>query len=173
MTLEKLKASLIFVFGSNLAGRHGAGAARYAREQLGAVYGVGYGLTGKCFAIPTKDAGLSEAGLKTLRNEEIYPFIVGFLAFAAGRPDLQFQLTRIGCGLAGKKDYEMADLVRKAVTKLFGSYPHSSETYPANIWLPTEWMDMLPCHPKRFEYDESTKTLTFFEKKETVWTSVT
>ena len=86
---------MIFVFGSNLAGRHGLGAAKYAREKLGAEYGVGEGPTGKCYAIPTKDENL---GVRSL--QEIEGSIVRFLEYAEMSSDT-FKVTPIGCGLAG------------------------------------------------------------------------
>lgn len=97
----------IFVFGSNEAGRHGAGAARTARIQYGAVYSIGYGHTGDCFAIPTLDVNL-----KPLPTWKLPAYINGFLAYASGRPDLDFIVTRVGCGLAGLTDGNVAPLFR-------------------------------------------------------------
>lgn len=170
MTLQQLKESLIFVFGSNLAGRHGAGAAKYAKDQLGAKHGVGYGPSGRTFAIPTKDAGLTAEGLKTLKNEEIFPFIVGFLAFAGGRPDSQFQLTRIGCGLAGKSDLEMVALIKQAI--LFIERQRAESGLPANIWIPIEWTAQFPSHSKRFEFNERTQQVDFSAKIGESWISL-
>lgn len=85
-----------FVFGSNMAGRHGAGAARFAARWRGAEYGIGEGITGACYALPTKDAAM-----KTLPLDVIEGVVARFLAYAAGRADEPFQVTRIGCGLAG------------------------------------------------------------------------
>ena len=86
----------IFVFGSNLAGRHGKGAALHARQNCGAIYGQGEGLQGQSYAIPTKDARL-----RTLPLGIIAVHINNFILFARSRPDLEFEVTRIGCGLAG------------------------------------------------------------------------
>lgn len=88
----------IFVFGSNLAGRHGAGAARFALEEHGAIYGQGIGLQGQSYGIPTKDEWLRTRGLV-----EIERSVIDFIAFAESRPDLTFYVTPIGCGLAGYK----------------------------------------------------------------------
>ena len=86
----------IFVFGSNLAGRHGKGAALHARKHWGAIYGRGIGRQGNSFAIPTKDGGLH-----TLPLSEIQQYVNGFLFYAREHPELTFQVTAIGTGLAG------------------------------------------------------------------------
>lgn len=103
--ITELKPNEIFVFGSNLAGRHGAGAARQAREQFGAVYGVGEGLTGQCYAFPTLGVKLGKrtrAGLETSRDT--------FYAVACSHPELTFLLTKVGCGLAGYPEEQMIRL---------------------------------------------------------------
>ena len=99
----------IFVFGSNLAGRHGKGAALYAREHHGAVYGQGIGLQGSSYAVPTKDARI-----RTLPLDQIRRYVDDFKAFAASRTDLVFQVTAIGCGLAGYTPADIAPLFRGA-----------------------------------------------------------
>jgi|TARA_B110000879_G_C10662522_1_gene314827 hypothetical protein len=86
----------IFVFGSNLAGRHGKGAALYAKQHHGAIYGQGVGLQGDSYAIPTK-----YGDLRVLRLQWILHEITDFMAFVKSNPDMQFNITRIGCGLAG------------------------------------------------------------------------
>lgn len=88
----------IFVFGSNLAGRHGAGAARFAVLHHGAIYGQGIGLQGQSYGIPTKDEQI-----ETLPLDVIARHVDDFLAFARSRRDLSFYVTPIGCGLAGYK----------------------------------------------------------------------
>lgn len=110
---------MIFVFGSNLAGRHGAGAALHARNHCGAKYGVGEGLQGKSYAIPTKDEQL-----RTLPLERIREYVERFIAFATERSDLTFEVTRIGCGLAGYKDEDIAPMFQGA---------------PTNCKLPASW----------------------------------
>jgi len=94
--ITELKDNEIFVFGSNEAGRHGAGAAKQAAEEFGAVYGQGYGLQGQSFAIPTKDKNL-----KTLPLCVIHEYVKSFLSYARARPELVFLVTPIGTGLAG------------------------------------------------------------------------
>lgn len=99
----------IFVFGSNEAGIHGAGAADFAYAKHGARWGKAYGHYGNSFAIPTKDRRL-----KTLPLERIRDYVTGFLAYARGDLTHQFQVTRIGCGLAGLKDEDIAPLFATA-----------------------------------------------------------
>ena len=86
----------IFVFGSNLRGVHGAGAALYAMRNHGAVYGVGIGIQGQSYGIPTKDFRI-----KTLPLDEIKTYVGQFLEYAHAHPELEFDVTPIGCGLAG------------------------------------------------------------------------
>ena len=95
----------IFVFGSNLDGIHGAGSARAAYLHHGAVMGVGEGITGNSYALPTKGHEFSQM---TLRDVEVS--VDRFIQFAAVNPKMQFQVTRVGCGLAGFKDSEIAPL---------------------------------------------------------------
>lgn len=102
-------ARSVFVFGSNMAGIHGGGAARWAHENRGAEWGVGFGLTGTSFAIPTKDWEI-----ETLSLDRIEKFVRKFLKFAAARPDLTFELTPIGCGAAGYTPEQIAPLFRGA-----------------------------------------------------------
>lgn len=90
----------IFVFGSNLAGNHAGGAARTARQRFGAVMGQGTGLQGQSYAIPTMQGGV----------ETIAPYVDDFVKFATKNPELKFFVTRIGCGIAGFKDEEIAPL---------------------------------------------------------------
>jgi hypothetical protein len=100
-----LKSDEIFVFGSNLAGMHGGGAAYVAFRQFGAVMGCGVGLRGQSYAIPTMQGGV----------ETIKPYVDDFIAFAREHPELFFYVTRIGCGIAGFRDKEIAPLFSEAV----------------------------------------------------------
>jgi hypothetical protein len=102
--IEKLQPGEIFVFGSNLAGRHGGGAARMAYEHFGAVMGVGEGLQGSSYAIPTMQGGV----------ETIKPYVNRFIDFARAHRELTFLVTRIGCGIAGFRDEDIAPLFAKA-----------------------------------------------------------
>ena len=102
--ITELKADEVFVFGSNLAGMHGAGAAWLAFQKFGAVMGCGVGLRGQSYAIPTMQGGV----------ETIKPYVDEFIAFAKSRPDLFFYVTRIGCGIAGFRDREIAPLFTAA-----------------------------------------------------------
>ncbi len=110
----------IFVFGSNERGVHGAGAAAFAVEHHGAILGKGCGLHGDSYAIPTKDLYI-----ETLPLNRIAPYVKEFLAFAADNPELEFNVTRIGCGLAGYRDSVIAPLFIGA---------------PSNCFLPVEWI---------------------------------
>lgn len=95
----------IFVFGSNQAGIHGAGAAFYANCNLDAVWGVGEGITGSTYAIPTKDFFI-----ETLPLADIKVSVNKFLKYASENLDTEFFVTRIGCGLAGYTDADIAPM---------------------------------------------------------------
>lgn len=99
----------IFVFGSNLAGRHGKGAAWTAKQAFGAIQGQGYGLQGQSFAIPTKDENL-----KTLPLWKISNYVHSFMDFARAHPEMIFNLTSIGCGLAGYKHNQVGPMFKDA-----------------------------------------------------------
>lgn len=115
--------SEIFVFGSNLAGRHGKGAALEARKKHGAIYGEGVGLQGRSYAIPTKDKYL-----RTLPLSAIELYVQGFLGVARTSPHHTFRLTPIGCGLAGYKPEQIAPMFKGA---------------PKNIIMPPEFIAAL------------------------------
>ena len=100
----------IFCFGSNLSGIHGAGAARHAMLHHGATMFQGSGLQGSSYALPTKGVNISFMPL-----EEIGRHVDEFIEFAKSRSDLTFRVTRVGCGLAGFKDEEIAPLFRDAL----------------------------------------------------------
>ena len=102
--ITSLRADEVFVFGSNLAGMHGGGAAYAAFQKFGAVWGCGVGLQGQSYAIPTM-----QGGVKTIK-----PYVDEFIDFARSRPDLFFYVTRIGCGIAGFADAEIAPLFAAA-----------------------------------------------------------
>lgn len=104
---EGKEVTTVFVFGSNRAGRHGKGAALSAMKWSGAVYRQGEGLQGQAYAIPTKDEHLV-----TLPIREIEKHVRTFLYFACMHPELDFMVTRIGCGLAGYSDEHIAPLFR-------------------------------------------------------------
>ena len=103
--IESLQADEIFVFGSNRQGLHGGGAAAYARQRFGAVWGEGVGRTGQCYAIPTMDGSI----------ETIRPYAVEFIVYAAAHPELTFLVTEIGCGIAGYSVAQIAPLFAGAL----------------------------------------------------------
>lgn len=107
----------VFVFGSNLAGHHRGGAARMAHELFGAEWGVGSGPTGQCYAIPTMQGGL----------DTIRPYVDEFIEYAKAHPMNRFLVTRVGCGIAGFTDKQMAPLFYDALPI-------------PNITLPREWI---------------------------------
>jgi hypothetical protein len=102
--INSLEKDEIFVFGSNLSGYHGGGAASLAMK-WGAVWGQGAGLQGQTYAIPTMfDTA-----------EKIKPYVVEFMDFAKAHPELKFLVTEIGCGIAGFSPDEIAPLFRQAI----------------------------------------------------------
>lgn len=103
--IVSLRENEVFVFGSNLRGQHGGGAARVAYQKFGAEWGVGVGMTGQCYAIPTMQGGV----------ETIRPYVSDFIAFARMHSEYRFLVTRIGCGIAGFRDEDIAPLFRNAL----------------------------------------------------------
>ena len=118
--ISELRADEVFVFGSNLAGMHGGGAAWVAFRKFGAEMGVGVGLSGQSYAIPTMQGGV----------ETINPYVDEFIAFAKEHPELFFYVTRIGCGIAGFRDKQIAPLFAEAIDV-------------PNICLPETFVDYL------------------------------
>ena len=118
--IDSLEENEIFVFGSNLQGMHGGGAARVALEQFGAVWGQGTGLQGQSYAIPTMHGGI----------DVIAPYVNDFIAFAKEHPELKFLVTEIGCGIAGFRTSEMAPLFKEALDI-------------TNIYLPERFVEEL------------------------------
>jgi hypothetical protein len=110
---------MIFVFGSNEAGKHGAGAAKTARDHYGAILGIGVGRTGNSYAIPTKDANLN-----TLSIPKIEKYVREFILYAKTNPTLAFEVTKIGCGLAEYTEDDIKPLFENA---------------PVNCFLPDGW----------------------------------
>lgn len=115
--MRAVEQGKIFVFGSNLAGRHGKGAALHAAKEHGAQRGVGFGPTGNAYAIPTKDERLN-----VLPRDMIAVYVAEFIDYAKAHPELTFYLTPVGTGLAGYSVFSMRAMFREA---------------PANV----EWAD--------------------------------
>lgn len=103
--ITELASNEIFVFGSNLQGMHCNGAAKIAYQKFGATWGIGSGLSGQTYAIPTMQGDIST----------IKPFVEDFLTFAHNHKHLTFLVTEIGCGIAGFTPKEVAPLFRMAV----------------------------------------------------------
>ena len=118
--ITELKPNEIFVFGSNLQGYHGGGAARLAMNQWGAVWGQGTGLQGQTYAIPTMQGGIGTSR----------PYIDQFIKFAQNDPERTFLVTEIGCGIAGFRPADIAPLFKNAI-----NIP--------NIWLPQRFWEIL------------------------------
>lgn len=118
--ITELADNEVFVFGSNLEGMHGGGAALLAYNRFGAVWGQGTGLQGKSYGIPTMHGGV----------DTIAPYVDEFIAFARGHRELKFLVTEIGCGIAGFSVAEIAPLFRDALDE-------------ENIYLPQRFIDVL------------------------------
>ena len=118
--ITELKPGEIFVFGSNLRGAHGGGAARFAYERFGAVWGQGVGLQGRSYGIPTMQGGV----------ETIRPYVDDFIKFAAQHPEYRFLVTRIGCGIATFTAKEIAPLFAGALDM-------------ENVLLPKDFVEVL------------------------------
>ena len=118
--IQALLEDEVFVFGSNLEGMHLGGAAHVAYSKFGAVMGQGVGMQGQSYGIPTMQGGV----------ETIVPYVDEFIEFAKQNPDIYFYVTRIGCGIAGFKDEEIAPLFRNALGV-------------DNICLPQSFIDLL------------------------------
>lgn len=103
--ITSLEDNEVFVFGSNIGGYHGGGAAAIALNKFGAIWKQGEGLQGQSYAIPTMQGGV----------ETIKPYVDTFIEFAKMHPEKRFLVTKIGCGIAGFKDEEIAPLFAKAM----------------------------------------------------------
>lgn len=137
--ISELKENEIFVFGSNLEGSHDDGAAKLAYNRFGAVWGLGTGIQGRSYAIPTMQGGV----------ETIRPFVAAFIQFAKQNTTLTFLVTRIGCGIAGFRDEEIAPLFEDALDL-------------ENVILPKEFVENLVATPTTPDANETTWNSTDF-----------
>ena len=137
--ISELKENEIFVFGSNLEGSHDGGAAKLAYNRFGAVWGLGTGIQGRSYAIPTMQGGV----------ETIRPFVAAFIQFAKQNTTLTFLVTRIGCGIAGFRDEEIAPLFEDALDL-------------ENVILPKEFVENLVATPITPDANETTWNSTDF-----------
>ena len=120
--ITELKPNEIFVFGSNIHGMHGGGAAAIAFRKFGAEWGVGEGLTGQCYALPTMEGGVDYIAEK----------VENFIACAKDHPELKFYVTKIACGIAGFSVEEIGPLFADAIPM-------------ENVILPREFVEELGC----------------------------
>lgn len=120
---------MVFVFGSNLAGVHGAGAAKFALEHKGAVWGKGYGHYGNSYALPTKNSRIETMSLMSISG-----FISDFVFYAKKHPELTFQVTAVGCGLAGLRHEQVAPLFEEVMSRL---------KWNNNLYFDTKWAPYL------------------------------
>jgi len=118
--IKELKTNEIFVFGSNIRGMHGGGAARIANKKFGAEWGVGEGLTGQCYALPTMEGGVDYIAGK----------VQNFLVCAKTHPELKFYVTKIACGIAGFTVAEIGPLFSDAIML-------------ENVILPKEFVEVI------------------------------
>lgn len=137
--ITELNPNEVFVFASNTAGKHMGGAAKVAHEKFGAVWGVGYGHTGQCFAIPTLKVGASSGSLEKLELWEIEEMVKAFFLYARYNPDLTFYFTKIGLGIAGYELEDIASLVMREYNWVADEFLPS--IIPSNVILPKEFVD--------------------------------
>lgn len=121
---ELANVPMAFVFGSNEAGRHGAGAAKFALAHKGAVYGLGMGPAGNSYALPTMDWKIRQLPLEVIAH-----YVNRFIVFARYHPKILFQVTAVGCGLGGHYHKDIAPLFRYA---------------PDNCLFDELWQEFLP-----------------------------
>ena len=117
--ITSLKPNQIFVFGSNLAGKHYGGAAKQAVDMFGAEYGVGEGLTGRSYAFPTLDEDFKQVSNTVFKAARLHLYKT-----AQENPDKEFLLTKVGCGIAGFSEDTMKKLFKNV---------------PSNIRKPEDW----------------------------------
>lgn len=118
--ITDLKEDEVFVFGSNLKGMHGGGAARVAYDKFGAIWGQGVGMQGRSYGIPTMHGGTGV----------IAPYVDGFIEYVKQHPEKKFLVTPIGCGIAGFTESEIAPLFKDAIGL-------------ENVWLPEKFYEFI------------------------------
>lgn len=139
--ISSLEPNEVFVFGSNLQGWHGGGAAAAAMRYFGAIWEQGVGMQGQSYAIPTMHGGI----------DVIKPYVDQFIAYAREHQDKVFYVTRIGCGIAGFKDEEIAPLFQDALDL-------------PNVALPREFVEELLRGYNMFEEDEPIWTVNWYKE---------
>lgn len=137
--------NLVFVFGSNQRGAHGAGAAKEAAKNWGARYGLGEGHSGKSYAIPTKDFSI-----QSLTLDEVADGVEKFVKFAKNHPEYTFLVSKIGCGLAGFKVEDIAPLFKQAKDL-------------DNVYFPYDFLEPLSLNNKRMSFNTHDKLADRFK----------
>lgn len=131
--IVNLDENEIFVFGSNESGIHGAGAARIAFLKFGAEMGLGNGLSGNSYAIPTKDRNV-----ETLPLDKVKSYIDEFIGFVLKHQNLTFYLTKIGCGLAGFTIEEIKNIFWEVIEE-YRTESSKEQYLPSNLIIPKEF----------------------------------
>ncbi len=124
-----MSTSDIFVFGSNEQGIHGKGAALYAVKKWGAIRGIGAGLQGRAYAIPTKSTPR-----RTLPIEKVGSYVRDFIEHARLHPENRYLLSKIGCGLAGFSEAEISPLFSDSPSNVFLINESGEPMFPASEW---------------------------------------
>lgn len=122
---------MIFVFGSNLSGRHGKGAALYARQYCGAIYGQAVGRQGESYAIPTKDTSFNPLPLNTIEG-----YVRDFFDYANDHSEEEFELTPIGTGLAGYNKDQIWELIFPIIAHNMYENVQFSNSWYEDGWEP-------------------------------------
>jgi hypothetical protein len=139
MSAEMLPDNGVFVFGSNTLGHHGGGAARFAHQQLGAEWGVGEGLTGRTYALPTLNFGMTQAAREggespLMTYDQLLQSFKNFVEVAKTNPAKKFYLTKVGLGIAG---YPL-ETIHKAFWESGAPFELTNLVYPVEFELPDD-----------------------------------
>ena len=160
--IEDLHPSEVFVFGSNAAGNHYGGAARLAFDKFGAVWGVGEGLRGNSYAIPTLNSNMTVVSGGSLRYS-----LKEFLRVVECNPGYTFLLTKIGCGIAGWSVETVARIFWEVASEFYkGKWYAYVGSLPENLVIPVEFHDHMPADfLKNEKFNKLNSDLLFIEKQ--------
>lgn len=160
--IEDLHPCEVFVFGSNAAGNHYGGAAAVAYQRFGAIWGVGEGLRGNSYALPTLDRTMKRVSVGALKYS-----LREFLRVVECNPGYTFLLTKIGCGIAGWDIAQMGFLFWQVAQEFYSGkwYPYVG-CLPENLVIPEEFYDQMPQHFRKNErFNRINADLLFMEKR--------